>query len=83
MTCRRAVACPPACPYALTARVLIPGWSGIGVVVQAVVPLAWPPPPCELFHVTLSTPVESEAVPARMMVDAVVVYTGLLTGDLI
>ena len=47
------------------------------------VPLAVPPPPSELAHVTWVTPTLSEALPAKMMDDFLVRVLLLVVGDVI
>ena len=72
-------------PAASLARIVIrfdPTSSGIGDVVQFVVPPALPEPPVELVHVTDATPTLSEAVPENtMLVDEL--YTFVLAGEMI
>ena len=61
----------PTFPAASLARIVIrfdPTNSGIGGVVQLVVPVAVPDPPVELLQVTDTTPTLSEAVPEKAMV---------------
>ena len=62
--------------------VLNPDCSTIPVADQLVVPLAVPPPPRSLDHITLTTPTLSEAVPETFTVPVLVLYVcPLATGE--
>jgi len=73
----------PAASCDVTVITLLPTLRAMLAIVQLVVPVAVPDPPSELTHVTLVTPMLSEAVPPRLIGDEIVEYTWLLVGDVI
>jgi len=56
----------PAASRPVTVSTFAPGCRTIPLAVQLVVPVAVPPPPRELVHVTWVTPTLSDAVPASV-----------------
>jgi len=62
----------PAASCAVTVSTFVPGWMGIPLAVQLVVPLAVPLPPRLFTHVTWVTALLSDAVPPSVRGELVV-----------
>jgi hypothetical protein len=81
VTVRVAAPVLPAASWAVTVRTLVPGWRGIPLTVQFVVPLAVPLPPRSFVQLTWVTPTLSAAVPARLRGLLFVLYVGAEVGE--
>ena len=66
VTVKVAVPVLPAASWAVTVSTFVPGWRTIPPAVQLVVPLAVPLPPPLLAQATWVTPTLSDAVPASV-----------------
>src|SRR5213595_596250 len=72
----------PAASRAWTVSMFVPIWRPIPLAVQLVVPVAVPLPPRLFIHVTWVTPTLSDAVPASVSEEVLVVKVGPEVGAL-